>query len=94
MVHPEKLNIFWEVCGIKENMKVMIDNACTCCAFIYNHPFEISNRIIVIVLGFSFGPTVGDFAWIVGFNIITDKLFLWIYSLEILLRYFKQCNDS
>jgi hypothetical protein len=94
MVHPKKLNIFWEVCGIKENMKVMVDNACPCCAFIYNHLFEILNRIIVIVLGFSFCPTVGDFAWIVGFNIITDKLFFVDLFLEILLRYFKQCNDS
>jgi hypothetical protein len=63
------------VCGIKENMKVMVDNACPSCAFIYNHPFEISNRIIMIVLGFSFCPTVGDFAWIFRFNIIMDKLF-------------------
>jgi len=79
---------------MNENMKVMIDNACTCCAFIYNHTFEISNPIIVIVLEFPFGPTVGDFSWIVGFNIITDILLLWIYSLEMLLRYFKQCNDG
>jgi hypothetical protein len=75
-------------------MKVMIDNAWTCCAFIYNRPLEISNLIIVIVLEFPFGPTFGDFAWVVGFNIITDKLLLWIYSLKMLLRSFKQCNGS